>query len=59
MLFTTSNVIRSASVLLLMMSITGCGEKDVGPIQTPTEEHKQQIEELNQQRVDEWGNKVK
>lgn len=37
----------------------GCGSKDVPAKTELTDKDKQQIEELNKQRVDEWGKPVK
>ena len=51
-----------AIVLCLIASVVGCGGggDDTGPKTGDlTEEQKKQIEELNNQRVDEWGKKVK
>ena len=44
---------------LYLSSLTGCGGKDVPAKTELTDKDKQQIEQLNQQRVDEWGRKVK
>jgi hypothetical protein len=44
---------------LLVTSFLGCGGKDVPAKTEFTEEDKKQVEELNKQRVDEWGRKVK
>ena len=41
------------------LALVGCSSKDTPPITELTEEHKQQIQELNKQRVDEWGKPVK
>lgn len=41
----------------LALAVGGCGEKKPEPILDLTEEHKQQLEELNKQRAAEWGNK--
>ena len=37
----------------------GCGESRTEPIMELSEEHKKQIQELDQQRKDEWGNPQK
>jgi hypothetical protein len=39
--------------------MTGCGGKDIPAKTELTDQDKQQIEELNKQRVDEWGKPVK
>jgi hypothetical protein len=38
-------------------AFAGCSGPDTKPI--PEAEQQKQIQELNQQRVDEWGNKAK
>lgn len=48
-----------ALLVVLAAALSGCGEKDIGPKTELTDEHKEQLKELNQQRVDEWGKKVK
>jgi len=45
--------------ILISFAISGCGSKDVPAKTEFTDQDKKQIEELNKQRVDEWGNKVK
>ena len=45
-----------AAVLAVM---TGCGGKDIPAKTELSDQDKQQIEELNKQRVDEWGKPVK
>lgn len=40
-------------------ALLGCSSKEVPAKTELTEQDKQQIEELNKQRVDEWGKPVK
>lgn len=46
-------------VLICAAAITGCGGKDVPAKTVLTDQDKQQIEELNKQRLDEWGKPIK
>jgi hypothetical protein len=47
-----------ALVVITPLAICGCGnEVRNEPITDLTEEHKKQIEELNKQRAQEWGNR--
>jgi hypothetical protein len=52
---------QAARVLALMLLIaaSGCGEQPTAPKTAAelTEQEKQQLRELNEQRVDEWGKK--
>ncbi len=44
--------------LLLVLSallISGCGKDTTEPITDLTDEQKKQVQELNEQRADEWG----
>jgi hypothetical protein len=43
----------------LLSFCLGCGGKDVPAKTEFNDQDKKQIEELNKQRVDEWGRKVK
>jgi hypothetical protein len=45
--------------LLALLLVAGCGEEKSVPKTDLTEEEKKQLEELNEQRLDEWGQKVK
>lgn len=48
------------ALLCCVFAVTGCsGGKDAPAKTSFDEKDKQQIEELNKQRVDEWGRKVK
>ena len=44
-----------AFALAAALSAGGCGEEVTQPKVDLTEEEKKQVEELNQQRLDEWG----
>lgn len=44
------------AVLALVLA-AGCGEEKSVPKTDLTEEEKKQLEELNEQRLDEWGQK--
>jgi outer membrane biogenesis lipoprotein LolB len=46
-------------LLLAILLLAGCGEKDVGPKTELNEKEQEQLKELNQQRTDEWGNKAR
>jgi len=48
-----------AVLLLAVLLLAGCGEKDVGPKTELNDKEKEQLKELQQQRVDEWGNKAR
>jgi len=45
--------------VLAFLFLAGCGEKDVGPKMELNEKEQEQLKELQQQRVDEWGNKAR
>jgi hypothetical protein len=45
--------------LFCAAAIVGCGSKDVPAKTVLTDQDKQQIEELNKQRLDEWGKPIK
>jgi predicted small lipoprotein YifL len=47
------------AAVIAFLSLAGCGEKDVGPKTELNEKEQEQLKELNQQRVDEWGNKAR
>jgi len=49
--------IRLAALALLLTA--GCGEDQSVPKTDLTEAEKKQLEELHEQRLDEWGQKVK
>jgi hypothetical protein len=49
----------SALAVFCAAAITGCGGKDVPAKTVLTDQDKQQIEELNKQRLDEWGKPIK
>jgi predicted small lipoprotein YifL len=45
----------SLFVVAFLLSISGCGEKPAAPKTDLSEQDKQQIRELNEQRAQEWG----
>ena len=45
--------------MLALAVAAGCGEQKSVPKTDLTEEEKKQLEELNEQRLDEWGQKQK
>ena len=45
-------------ILVACCALAGCGKSESGT-KLPEAEQQKQIQELNQQRVDEWGNKAK
>jgi hypothetical protein len=59
----TLRFIRRAAYLLFAASSClfagGCGEKTIPAKTEFTEQDKQQLQELQQQRLDEWGKPVK
>ena len=50
-------LVISSVFFVLSCTLVGCGGPDNTPI--PEAEQQQQIQQLNQQRADEWGNKAK
>lgn len=44
---------------IVVAVFTGCGNKDIPAKTELTDKDKQQIEELNKQRLDEWGKPIK
>lgn len=53
---------RSAAVLALCLAAgawLGCEKKTTEPIVNLDEQQKQQVQELNEQRASEWGQKPK
>lgn len=48
-----------SALLILSALLLGCSGTDPAPKTELTDAEKQQIQQLNQQRVDEWGNKAK
>lgn len=46
-------------LVLAFLFLAGCSEKDVGPKTELNEKEQEQLKELQQQRVDEWGNKAR
>lgn len=44
-------------IFLVAVTVTGCGSDESKPKTEFTDAEKQQIQQLNQQRADEWGNK--
>lgn len=51
-------VLRGLLVIVVLFS-GGCGDSAPAPKTDLNEQEKQQIRELNQQRVDEWGKRTK
>jgi hypothetical protein len=47
------------AIAFVTISLVGCGEKDVPAKTELTSEEVKQVEELNQQRTDEWGKKAR
>jgi hypothetical protein len=45
------------SALGILLLVCGCGESAPQPKTDLNEQEKQQVRELNQQRMDEWGKK--
>lgn len=46
----------------VLLAFTGCGGEKPAPVKTAeelSEQEKQQVRELNEQRTDEWGKPVK
>jgi hypothetical protein len=51
---------RCALGALLALVVAGCGKSEpTGPKESITDTEKQQIQDLNDQRHDEWGKKKK
>jgi hypothetical protein len=44
-------------VVTAVLAMAGCGEPESKPIRDLSDEHKKQLQELNEQRTDEWGRK--
>lgn len=54
----TGRLFLASTVTALISSVAGCGGSESGA-KLPEAEQQKQIQELNQQRADEWGNKAK
>ena len=52
-------LLLAPALLIAGSSFLGCSEKSIPPTTEMSDKDLQQIKELNEQRVDEWGNKVK
>jgi hypothetical protein len=54
-------VLHAARLLIVAgaLAIGGCGEKKSEPITDLNAEQQKQVQELNEQRLDEWGRRKK
>jgi hypothetical protein len=48
-----------SSLVVISAAIAGCGGKDIPAKTVFTDQEKQQVQELQKQRLDEWGKPIK